>query len=132
MSPTHTPHAPIHLRRFHAWRLVLVLAALLAVAPSIGAQETPPSDPQPAQTDAPSPKPGLGSPRETLETFLSAMSPALSTQQRELEQAARCIEFPPGLLASAKNQTAIELYEVLNRLERIEYSEQPVEQKHPT
>ena len=109
-------------------RLLALLAILLtfAAAPtSAPAQdETPPSEPSTETPDS-DPRPGLESPRDTLETFLSAMAPAQADLQRDLDQAIRTIDFPPGLLSSAKKQTAIELYDVLNRLERIDYSDHP-------
>ena len=121
MSPT-TPvtRSPVLLA------LLAIVLGILPAAPAALAQDNaapPPSaETQASDTD---PRPGLESPRDTLQTFLTAMAPAQPGEQRDLDQAVRTIDFPPGLLTSAKRQTAIELYDVLNRLERIDYADHP-------
>ena len=106
-------------------RILILIAALGpwigGVTPALG-QESQTDSSQTTQEQR-DPISGLESPRDTLQTFLKGIT---NENKREgVEQAIRCIKFPPGLLDSAKRATASELYEVLNRLEYINYSDHP-------
>jgi MscS family membrane protein len=106
--------------------VILTLAAFGAPAAPAFAQDQGTSE-QTDQTSDPqgtssTPEDGLESPRDTLLTFLQGIT---ETSPAGIEDALRSIDFPPGLLHSTKLTTAMELYEVLNRLERIDYSDHP-------
>ncbi|MFK7759663.1 MAG: mechanosensitive ion channel family protein [Phycisphaerales bacterium] len=91
------------------------------------AQDQPPNQP----TEELTPESGLESPQSTLRTFLTGM-----TQQQSvgsgIDQAIKSIDFPQGLLQSTKVVTANELYQFLNRLEYIDYSDHPNQASAPT
>ena len=123
-------------------RLARVLAGAvlaIAVAAPAAAQDEPPAQPAaadasaPAQTPeqtpapapAPTPEPGLESPRDTLRTFIAAMRTTGPDTGDALDQALACIDFPEGIVRSTKINTAVELHGVINRLERVNYSEHP-------
>ncbi len=124
---THSIHAPrtTPFARLIAM-LLLALATLGWTPPQAIAQDDHTNGQTTAQSDlqttAPTPEQGLESPRNTLLTFLQGIT---ETSPYNVEDALRSIDFPPGLLHSTKVTTAMELYEVLNRLERIEYSDHP-------
>ncbi len=82
------------------------------------AQTTPPT----TQTTQTAPEPGLESPRATLRTFLTNITGSSTTNTQE---ALKCLDFPQGLLQSSKLTAARDLYEVLNRLEYIVYTDHP-------
>ncbi len=107
--------------------LVLLTIATLGFTPSFAVAQDDQSSGQTQhsenpQSSAPTPEQGLESPRDTLLTFLQGIT---ETSPGGIEDALKCIDFPAGLLHSTKVTTAMELYEVLNRLERIDYSDHP-------
>ena len=77
-----------------------------------------------AQTSITGPVTGLESPRATLRTFLQGIT---NTSPGGADDALRCFDFQPGLLHSTKLSAATELYEVLNRLEYIAYTDHPAQ-----
>jgi MscS family membrane protein len=102
------------------WTVVLFMVSAAWVSPTFAQDSTS----EPADTtheSTPTPENGLESPRQTLHTFLTGITSA----PEGLNDALRSIDFPPGLLDSAKTTAAYELYEVLNRLEYIDYSDHP-------
>lgn len=103
--------------------LIACLSPILGFPSRVSAQTSDAESSQITQPSDPTPQPGLESPRDTLKTFLTGVT---SEDKRDgFDQAIRCIEFPPGLLDSAKKATVSELYEVLNRLEYINYTDHP-------
>jgi MscS family membrane protein len=124
---THAIHAPLTVPLSRLLILILLIFGTLGFTPSRAIAQDDQSPEQThqsgdAQGSAPTPSHGLESPRDTLLTFLQGIT---ETSPGGMEDALKCIDFPPGLLQSTKNTTAMELYEVLNRLERIDYSDHP-------
>jgi len=114
------PNHPATLPRLSAVLLIL-LGTLMGSASQSLAQAANSDDPAHSTESAPRPESGLESPQDTLRTFLTG----ITSQPGGLDEALRCLDFPSGLLHSAKAATANELYEVFNRLEEIYYSDHP-------
>lgn len=103
--------------------LIACMWPILGLSAPVRAQTNDTESSQTTDASDPTPQAGLESPRDTLKTFLTGVT---NDDKREgFNRAIRCIEFPPGLLDSAKKATASELYEVLNRLEYINYADHP-------
>lgn len=131
---------PIPVRSFHAIQALLILALVTLLSPhsqasmqdlTLPAQQTDPTADQPNQTlgTVTGPEEGLESPRATLHTFLSGIT---ETGTYEIADALRAMDFPQGLLDSAKFTAARELYEVINRLEFIDYADHPASTNEST
>ncbi|MBL4809785.1 MAG: mechanosensitive ion channel family protein [Phycisphaerales bacterium] len=101
---------------------ILLLSLLAILSTPAWAQNSDPTTPTSTQTPTTTPEPGLESPRATLRTFLTGITGQSTTDTQE---ALKCLNFPPGLLQSTKIATARDLYEVLNRLEYIVYTDHP-------
>ncbi len=101
--------------------LLILMGTLSGLSTQAFAQEVGSENQAHNTQAASSPESGLQSPQDTLRTFLTG----ITSQPSGLDNALRCLDFPAGLLHSAKAATANELYEVFNRLEYISYSDHP-------
>jgi len=110
----------IPVPKYAIWTLVLFMVSAVWMSPAF-AQDADAQHADAPHESTPTPETGLESPRQTLHTFLTG----ITTPPEGLSDAIRSIDFPPGLLESAKTAAAFELYEVLNRLEFIDYSDHP-------
>jgi len=136
-TPTRRPEQIRRISRISR-ALAAAAVALLAAAAPAQAQDRATDQPTNQTTDQTTdqtagqtpasrrgPEPGLESPRETLRTFISAMSITGARADSAIDQALECIDFPPGLVRSTEVQTAVEIYGVINRIERVNYASHP-------